>query len=117
MKDSSDGNRETGLNSTVAGGLPASVSESALPPTLGSDQRRTAACGRRAVIRVTRRSTKLMDEGDNLNESYKWLRDWLCHSGLIIGDAPGQIQAEYRQERVRHKKDVGTIVVIEYLPD
>lgn len=56
-----------------------------------------------------------MDEDDNLNESYKWLRDWLRHTGLIIGDAPGQIKAEYRQERVRHRKEVGTIVEIEYL--
>jgi hypothetical protein len=56
-----------------------------------------------------------MDEDDNLNESYKWLRDWLRSAGLIIGDGPGQIKAEYHQEKVHHRRQVGTIVEITYL--
>jgi hypothetical protein len=59
-----------------------------------------------------------MDRDDNLNQSYKWLRDWLCHSGFITGDGPNSGNTFlYEQEKVAHKKDGGTIVVVEYLAD
>jgi hypothetical protein len=114
MKERPDGRPSAGKNSTLVTGLSPGQPEPVIPPTLGSNQKRTAACGRCAVIRITRRTTRLMDD-DNLAESYKWLRDWLCYCGIIIGDGPGQIQAEYRQEKVAHKKDAGTIVFVEYV--
>lgn len=85
-----------------------------VPPPLDRDLSRTLARGRRALVRFTKRSTQLSDD-DNLAESYKWLRDWLCAAGIIIGDGPGQIQAEYRQEKVSRRKETGTIVEITYI--
>jgi hypothetical protein len=109
-----NGNRKTRIPSALASGLSAEKPEPALSSALGGDQKREAHRGRRAFIRITRRTTHLMDD-DNLTESYKFLRDWLVHCGLIKGDAPHQLETEYRQEKVRHKKEVGTVVVLEYL--
>lgn len=111
-----NGNRKTAIAPAVDAGLPAQKPEPAVPPSLGGDHQGKAHCGRCAVLRITRKSTHLLDD-DNLPGSYKFLRDWLCDCGLIKGDAPHQLKAEYTQEKVRHKKDAGTIVVVEYVED
>lgn len=101
---------------TLVSRLRAEEPQPAVPPALDRDLSRTLARGRRALVRFTKRSTHLSDD-DNLAESYKWLRDWLCAAGLVAGDGPGQIQAEYRQEKVARRKESGTIVEIIYCSD
>lgn len=63
-------------------------------------------------VTITSRRVTLTDP-DNLTP--KFLIDALRYQGLIPDDSPDHIILELRQEKVAHKKDEGTAVVITQL--
>src|SRR5271165_1847725 len=73
---------------------------------------REAQSPARPLVRITRRSTRLLDR-DNLWGSVKPLLDSLRDSGLVAGDDEASIQLDVRQEKVKHLAERGTIVEIE----
>lgn len=90
------------------------------------------------TVTFTRYAHGLLDEGDNLAASYKFVRDLLrpekiergvygpktrtpgrpwvkVHAGIgmVIGDGPGQARFHYEQVRVPASEPVRTVIVIE----
>lgn len=90
------------------------------------------------AVTFIREAHGLLDEGDNLAASYKFVRDLLrpekvergvygpgtktpgmpwvrvqAGIGLVLGDGPGQARFHYEQRKVKRSEPVRTIVVIE----
>ncbi len=70
----------------------------------------TPSVGRTRVC-ITRRSTGTLDE-DNLHGSVKSLLDGLQKAGLIRSDSQEDIKLEVKQERVKTRKEQGTLLEI-----
>jgi hypothetical protein len=71
---------------------------------------------KRVTLRIERVSTKLQDF-DNFVGGTKPLTDQLRYSGLIHDDDPESINANYSQQRCKHRADEKTIIEIIYHPE
>lgn len=80
----------------------------------------------RARITVTRYASRLLDQHDNLAGGCKGLIDVLqpMHPklnamglGIIAGDAPHQLQCEYRQEKCKRAEARTVITIEEWVDD
>ena len=89
----------------IAQRLPARALEPPTPtqaPSLG-----------RISLRITSFRCRLLDY-DNLVAGAKSLLDGLAAAGLLPGDDPSQIQTEYLQQKVKHRRAEATVVEILY---
>jgi hypothetical protein len=84
-------------------------------PLVKSSQTQTKG-KKRVTLRIERVSTKLQDF-DNFVGGTKPLTDQLRYSGLIHDDDPESINANYSQQRCKHKRDEKTIIEIIYHPE
>jgi hypothetical protein len=69
----------------------------------------------RPVVRVVRRSSRLLDRDNLYGGGHKALLDQLRYSGLIPDDSEASIDYEITQEKVA-PRDAETVITIEY-PD
>lgn len=68
----------------------------------------------RARLRFTRHSSKEPDRGDNLNHSFKHIRDGLVRAGVIVDDKPEVVgDPVYQWEKAPRGKGFVTIEVWE----
>jgi hypothetical protein len=98
---------------TVVTGISNSFSKYPLSPALEQDDGGKTKGAARALVRIERRSRRLLDP-DNLWGSVKPILDCLRLSKLIVGDGPDQIRLEVAQTKVKSAKEIGTFVEIEY---
>jgi len=89
------------------------INEYPLSPSLEQDDGGKAKGAARALVRIERRSRRLLDP-DNLWGSVKPVIDCLRVAKLIIGDGPDQIRLEVAQTKVKSAKEIGTYIEIAY---
>jgi hypothetical protein len=98
---------------TVASSVHVPITQHPLSAALEQDDGGKAQSAARALVRIERRSTRMLDP-DNLWGSVKPVIDCLRVAKLIPGDGPDQIRLEVAQTKVKSTKEVGTYVEIEY---
>jgi hypothetical protein len=98
-------------NRVVAPRLPDPKPQPTARPALDEIPQGKAEGSRRAVLRIIRKSCRLLD-ADNLGGSCKPLIDAIRYAGLIADDDPASVELIFAQERVKRRADEGTLVEI-----
>lgn len=104
-----------GQADVVASGVHDSQPEPPRPSPLDGVAPGKAKGETRPHVRYTRCSTRTLDDFINLAGGTKQIEDRVVEAGLIPGDSEKQITSTFTQKKVS-KKDVGTLIEIEY-PD
>jgi len=104
--NSYDGNPDTRLRSQKPESTPRNALGGAPPGKTKSDAR--------IGVSYVMRRIRLLDT-DNAYGATKTLTDCLCEVGLLPGDSDKDITINVRQEKVNHRSEECTEIVLEYL--
>lgn len=94
----------------VVGRISHAITKPAVRPTLDSHRQREEKGQERIVLRITRRSPRLLD-ADNFAGGCKPVIDQVRYAGLIPDDSPEKVEIRFTQEKCK-KGEEGTLIEI-----